>query len=209
MHKPIRLIDDLPASCFGSDVIGVDEAGRGPAAGPVVACAFVQIAQHLPTGVADSKLLSETSRGRLAQELIQDGRFAYGISEAFEIDRVNIREATKRAMQRAVAGLLAQMSLTSNLLIAVDGDFVPDFSIPAVAIIKGDARLPVISAASILAKTHRDHLMRLASMRFPGYGFEQHKGYPSSAHKNALAALGPCPVHRQSFATVAAALTSR
>ena len=149
--------------------------------------------------VADSKKLSEAARDRLAPE-IRDRALAWSIAEASpeEIDRLNIREATFLAMTRAVAGLSAKPAA-----ILIDGNALPkNLPAPARAIIKGDLTEPAISAASILAKTYRDAQMKAYCAEHPGYGFSQHKGYGTAAHAEALARLGPCAIHRRSFAPI-------
>ena len=181
-------------------VAGVDEAGRGPLAGPVVAAAVILDPTRRIDGLNDSKKLSETARERLAGA-IRDNAVAWAIGEASaeEIDRINILQATFIAMRRAVAGLayVPQRAL-------IDGNRVPaGLPCAALAIVKGDAKVASIAAASILAKTHRDSLMRDLATRYPMYGFERHMGYPTPAHFAALQAHGPCPAHRRSFAPVA------
>jgi len=181
---------------------GVDEAGRGPLAGPVVTAAVILDPARAIAGLADSKALTAAERERLAVEIKARARcWAIAEASAAEIDRINIRQATLLAMARAVAGL----ALTPDEAL-VDGDALPALGVPARAIVRGDALIAEISAASILAKVHRDALMVELDRRFPGYGFAQHKGYPTPAHRAALAALGPCPEHRVSFAPVRACL---
>lgn len=181
-------------------VCGVDEAGRGPLAGPVVAAAVILDPGRTIAGLRDSKQLSSTARERLAARIRAEA-VAVSVASASveEIDALNILQATLLAMQRAVAGLrpAPQAAL-------VDGDRVPPLPIPARAVVRGDRSEPAISAASIVAKTHRDALMRELHRRFPGYGFDAHAGYPTPAHLAALRALGPCAAHRRSFAPVAA-----
>lgn len=182
---------------------GVDEAGRGPWAGPVTAAAVILDPARPIADLTDSKRLTEAARDRLAPE-IRDRALAWAIAEASpeEIDRLNIREATFLAMTRAIAALAV-----SPAHILIDGNALPkDLPAPATAIIKGDLAEPCISAASILAKTHRDALMKSLCFRHPGYGFSQHKGYGTAAHAEALARLGPCALHRRSFAPVRIAL---
>lgn len=183
---------------------GVDEAGRGPWAGPVTAAAVILDPARPVSGLTDSKKLSEAARDRLAP-LIRERALAWAVAEASpeEIDRINIREATFLAMTRAV---LALARAPSEILI--DGNALPKaLPAPARAIIKGDLTEPAISASSILAKTHRDAQMKAFCAQHPGYGFSQHKGYGTAAHAGALARLGPSPIHRVSFAPVRAALT--
>jgi len=178
---------------------GVDEAGRGPWAGPVTAAAVILDPACPIAGLTDSKKLSEAARDRLAP-LIRDRALAWAIAEASpeEIDRLNIREATFLAMSRAIAGLAR-----APAHILIDGNALPkDLPAPATAIIKGDLTEPAISAASILAKTHRDAQMKAYCAQHPGYGFSQHKGYGTAAHAEALARFGPCALHRRSFAPV-------
>jgi ribonuclease HII len=178
---------------------GVDEAGRGPWAGPVTAAAVILDPKRPIAGLTDSKKLSEAARDRLAPE-IRERALAWAIAEASpeEIDRLNIREATFLAMSRAIAGLAR-----APAHILIDGNALPkNLPAPATAIIKGDLTEPAISAASILAKTHRDAQMKAFCAAHPGYGFSQHKGYGTAAHAEALVRLGPCAVHRRSFAPV-------
>jgi ribonuclease HII len=182
---------------------GVDEAGRGPWAGPVTAAAVILDPARPIAGLTDSKKLSEAARDRLAPE-IRARALAWCIAEAGpeEIDRLNIREATFLAMTRAVAGLSAAPGH-----ILIDGNALPKkLPCPATAIVKGDLTEPAISAASILAKTHRDAQMKAFCDAHPGYGFSQHKGYGTAAHAEALTRLGPCAIHRMTFAPVRAAL---
>lgn len=184
---------------------GVDEAGRGPWAGPVTAAAVILDPARPIAGLTDSKKLSEAARDRLAPE-IRARALAWCIAEASpsEIDRLNIREATFLAMTRAVAGLSAAPGH-----ILIDGNALSkNLPAPATAIIKGDLTEPAISAASILAKTHRDAQMKALCADHPGYGFSQHKGYGTAAHAEALTRLGPCAIHRMTFAPVRAALTA-
>lgn len=176
---------------------GVDEAGRGPLAGPVVAAAVV-LANPI-VGLNDSKKLSAKKRETLAA-MIRDEALGFGIGMASpeEIDRLNIHHATLLAMSRALQELTVDFTE-----VAVDGKFVPVCQVPARAIVGGDGKVAEISAASILAKTTRDALLVDMEAEFPGYGFAQHKGYPTAAHMAALQRLGPCPHHRRSFAPVA------
>jgi ribonuclease HII len=184
---------------------GVDEAGRGPWAGPVTAAAVILDPTRPIADLTDSKKLSEAARDRLAPE-IRARALAWCVAEASpdEIDRINIREATFLAMTRAVAGLSAAPGH-----ILIDGNALPkSLPCPATAIVKGDLTEPAISAASILAKTHRDAQMKAFCAEHPGYGFSQHKGYGTAAHAEALTRLGPCAIHRMTFAPVRAALAA-
>lgn len=180
-------------------VAGVDEAGRGPLAGPVVVAAVILDPARPIAGLADSKALSEKKRQRLALE-IRDRALAYAICpvEAEEIDRVNILAATMLGMSRALRALSQIPSLA-----LIDGNRLPsDLPCPARAIVGGDASEPAISAASILAKTTRDALMVELDSVYPGYGLAVHKGYPTAAHIQAIERLGPCPQHRRSFGPI-------
>lgn len=186
-------------------ICGVDEAGRGPWAGPVTAAAVILDPARPIEGLTDSKKLTEKARDRLAP-LIRDRALSWCIAEASveEIDRINIRQATFLAMCRAIEGLTQKPEL-----ILIDGNALPrDLPCEARAIVKGDLTEPAISAASILAKTHRDARMKALCECHPGYGFAGHKGYGTAAHAEALKRLGPSPVHRRSFAPVRALLTS-
>ncbi len=189
-------------SQYSGPVAGVDEAGRGPLAGPVVASAVILDPENVPEGLNDSKKLSEKARERLYQEIITHARVGIGFAEPEEIDRVNVLAATMLAMGRAVLDL---PSLPVAVL--VDGNRAPDFSLPSQTIVKGDAKSLSIAAASIIAKVTRDRLMIAADIRFPGYGHTGHKGYPTKAHREALERIGASPIHRRSYAPVNAVLT--
>ena len=180
-------------------VAGVDEAGRGPLAGPVVAAAVILDDQRPIAGLADSKKLSPARREALFDE-IRAHALCFSIAEASveEIDRLNILQATLLAMRRAVQGLRLK-----PVMVLVDGNRLPVLDVPAEAIVKGDARVQAISAASILAKVHRDRWCALLHERYPQYGFAGHKGYGTAAHMAALRAHGACPEHRRTFAPVA------
>lgn len=176
-------------------IAGIDEAGRGPLAGPVVAAAVILDPQVPIPGVNDSKKLSEKKRAEL-MPLIQKQALAWGIGIVDEkvIDEINILEATKLAMRQAVHAL----AVTPDLLL-IDALRLPDLAIPQEDIIKGDAKSVSIAAASILAKETRDQIMREMDARYPGYGFAQHKGYGTKDHIQAIRTLGPCEIHRRSF----------
>ena len=181
---------------------GVDEAGRGPLAGPVVAAAVILDPRQGIAGLADSKKLTARRREQLFDQ-IQDKALCCAIGQASveEIDRLNILQATLLAMQRAVAGLRL---VPARVL--VDGNRLPRLPMLAEAIIGGDAKVPAISAASILAKVHRDRWCEQIDAEYPQYGFATHKGYGTAAHLAALRQHGPTPWHRRSFAPVAQAL---
>jgi ribonuclease HII len=183
-------------------IAGVDEAGRGPLAGAVFAAAVILDPARPIAGLNDSKKLSEKRREALFVE-IQVKALAWSIAEASaaEIDEINILQASLLAMQRAVAGL---SRVPTEVL--VDGNRAPAFACPARAIIGGDALEPCISAASILAKVARDRTLMELHARYPQYGFDRHKGYPTAAHMAALLEFGACPAHRRSFAPVRAVI---
>lgn len=176
-------------------IAGVDEAGVGPLAGPVVAAAVIFRRGFGLLGVDDSKKLTPERRAKLAQA-IRDNAVALAVSvvEPDEIDRVNVYQATLAAMARALDGL----AITPHHVL-VDARRIPGCDLPQEAIIKGDAHCHAIAAASILAKTTRDALMRRYDDEYPGYGFADHKGYPTEAHRDAIRRLGPCAIHRRSF----------
>ena len=179
-------------------VAGVDEAGRGPLAGPVVAAAVVLSAAYSIDGLADSKTLSALRREALAAQVRAHATgWALGMASVEEIDRLNILQATLLAMQRAVQGLV----MTPDLVL-VDGNRAPRLSCPVRTVVRGDALIKSISAASILAKVARDAILQHLDGEYPGYGFAIHKGYPTAAHQRALETLGPSPVHRRSFGPV-------
>jgi ribonuclease HII len=179
-------------------VAGVDEVGRGPLAGPVIAAAVILDPKNPIEGLTDSKKLSKKRREQLAVE-IKDKAFSWCIARAepLEIDQINILQASLLAMQRAVAGL---DHAPDHCL--VDGNKLPDLSCTAEAIVKGDLTEPAISAASIIAKVARDQEMCEMDIKYPGYGFAQHKGYPTKLHVAALTTQGVTEIHRKSFAPV-------
>jgi ribonuclease HII len=202
MRKRVVRVDRIAGSGPRIRVAGVDEAGRGPLAGPVVAAAVVLDPSRPIEGLRDSKQLTPARRRELAIRIRADA-LAYAVAEASvaEIDRLNILQASLLAMRRAIDALRPVIDL-----VLVDGNRVPAIEIASRAIVGGDATEPAISAASILAKTHRDTLMRALNKRYPGYGFARHFGYPTPQHLDRLNALGPCAVHRRSFAPVRALL---
>lgn len=182
-------------------IAGVDEAGRGPLAGPVAAAAVILDAAQPINGLADSKQLSAATREKLAAEIRKRScAWSVAFASVEEIDRLNILQASLLAMQRAVAGLAL-----APTLVLVDGNRAPILPCTARAIVRGDVTEAAISAASILAKVARDALLDELDGVYPAYGFARHKGYPTPAHLAALAAHGPCPAHRMSFAPVRAA----
>lgn len=189
--------DDVPGL-----VAGVDEAGRGPLAGPVVAAAVILDEQRPIRGLADSKVLTARRREQL-HDLIRAQALCCSVALASveEIDRLNILQATLLAMRRAVEGLRLRPHR-----VLVDGNRVPVLPVPVEAIVKGDATVAAISAASILAKVERDRLCAELHAAHPAYGFDGHKGYPTPEHLAALRQHGPCPAHRRSFGPVRACL---
>jgi len=202
-RKSSRLLEHLGLAWATPGLIaGVDEAGRGPLAGPVVAAAVILDDRQPIRGLGDSKAISPRRRERLFDE-IRAKALACCIAEASveEIDRLNILQATLLAMRRAVEGL----RLVPQRVL-VDGNRLPILKMPTAAIVKGDALVPAISAASILAKVHRDRLCLALHETWPAYGFAAHKGYPTADHLAALRQHGACPVHRRSYAPVRAVL---
>jgi ribonuclease HII len=191
---------DLPAA--EGVCAGLDEAGRGPLAGPVVAAAVILNPASSVGGLADSKVLSSARREEL-EPLIKRHALAWAVASASveEIDAINILQASMLAMQRALAGLALRPDYA-----LIDGDRCPPLPCPAQAVVGGDGSVPAISAASILAKVARDREMRQMDGHYPGYGFASHKGYATEAHLEALVRLGPTPIHRRSFAPVRALL---
>ncbi|MDD2884276.1 MAG: ribonuclease HII [Dechloromonas sp.] len=184
-------------------VCGVDEAGRGPLAGPVVAAAVILDPMRPVDGLNDSKKLSEKKRLALAT-LIRQNALAWAVAEASveEIDRLNILQASLLAMQRAVAALTIQPERA-----LIDGNRCPSLLMPSEAIVQGDGKIASIAAASILAKTVRDAGMLALHTHYPEYGFDRHMGYPTAAHRAALEKYGASPVHRKSFGPVARQLS--
>lgn len=179
-------------------VAGVDEAGRGPLAGPVSAAAVILDPDNIPDGLADSKTLAEARREELFQQICATSAVSVAFASAATIDRINIRQASLDAMARALNGLCvaADMAL-------FDGRDLPDgLTIRCEAVVGGDRTSLSIAAASIVAKVVRDRLMTRCEAAFQGYGFSGHKGYATQAHRDALAALGPCAIHRRSFAPI-------
>lgn len=179
-------------------IAGVDEVGRGPLAGPVVAAAVILDPDRPVEGLMDSKKLSEKRREELSLE-IKETALAWAIAraEVAEIDEINILQASLLAMQRAVK----QLTVAPQQVL-VDGNRCPELPCPVQAIVRGDDSVPAISAASIIAKVARDNEMIQMAQQYPGYGFEGHKGYPTKKHLQALESLGVCPEHRRSFGPV-------
>jgi ribonuclease HII len=185
----------------GGPIAGVDEAGRGPLAGPVVAAAVILDPERIPDGINDSKVLDEETREVLYARIKATAVFGVGIADVKRIDRDNILQATLWAMAQAVA----QLPVTPKL-VAIDGNRAPALGCPARTIVKGDARCLSIAAASIIAKVTRDRIMVALAAKVPGYGFERHKGYGTAEHHDAIRRLGVTPHHRRSFRAVQLAL---
>ena len=201
----------------GTTVMGIDEAGRGPLAGPVFAAAVsvpLDAAADLLadpwSAINDSKKLSEKRRDALAEVITSTPACTWAVTSAsaLEIDQLNILRATHLAMRRAALALAEKIG-DATFAILVDGLAVPTLPFPSQNVVKGDAKSLFIAAASILAKTSRDAYCRDMETKYPGYGFAVHKGYPTAAHMEALDRLGPCPEHRQSFGPVAEAIFFR
>lgn len=197
-----------PKMQFSDAIIGVDEAGRGPLAGPVVAAAVI-LCNPVPDGLADSKRLSSKKRAKLDLEIRTKCAWAVGVIEPAEIDAINILQATLEAMTRAVSAL-AKATSCSVHEVRIDGNMTPanrrpGWHWPATAIVGGDDLEPAISAASIVAKEWRDRLMLEAAEDYPHYGWQSNKGYGTREHMEALRIHGPSPLHRHSFAPVAQA----
>ena len=184
-------------------VAGVDEVGRGPLAGPVVAAAVILDPEHMPDGLNDSKKLTASVRERLFTEIMRHAHVAIASIPAARIDVINIRQATFEAMAGALNGLAVRADFA-----LIDGRDVPPLPCPAEALIGGDRRSLSIAAASIIAKVTRDRMMTLLAQTYPDYGFEKHMGYGTAKHLEALALHGPTPLHRMSFAPLKHAETT-
>ena len=179
-------------------IAGVDEAGRGALAGPVVSAAVLFSSGPEISGLTDSKKLSQRTRLDLEMEIKRScACWAVGIATAEEIDRLNVLQATLLSMRRAVNGLTMQPDR-----VLVDGNHLPEIDYPGEAIIQGDLHEPVVSAASIIAKVTRDSMMQVYAVEYPGYGFERHVGYGTKLHLQSLSELGATPIHRKSFAPI-------
>lgn len=185
---------------YAGPMAGVDEAGRGPLAGPVVAAAVILDRDHVPDGLNDSKQLSAKRRAALHAQLLECATVGVGVASVEEIDQLNILWATMLAMERAVdaLGIVPAMVL-------VDGNRCPNWRYPSIAVIGGDAISLSVAAASIVAKETRDAMMIAADRDYPGYGWASNKGYGAKVHLEGLRTLGPTPLHRRSFAPVAQA----
>lgn len=182
---------------YETPIIGVDEVGRGPLAGPVISAAIVLNKEKIPEGINDSKKLSKKKREVINEELISQHSFAIGIASVEEIDKINILQASLLAMKRAVLNLNIKPQT-----ILVDGNKLPDLEYNMYPIIKGDSKSISIAAASIIAKVYRDKLMQDLSLQYPGYYWEKNSGYGTKQHLLALDNLGVTPIHRKSFAPI-------
>jgi len=182
-------------------IIGVDEAGRGPLAGPVVACAVFLQQKDFDNQIEDSKRLTVVSREKAFFEIKQKSQFGIGIVNHRDIDRENILNATLKAMQKAVSRLLVKLSDSqrASAFVIVDGNMRLKFPLPSRSIVKGDLKSKSIAAASILAKVTRDRIMEKFDKIYPGYGFSKHKGYPTLEHRQLIRKKGPSLIHRKSF----------
>ena len=209
MSTPPTLDEEIALLALGHQAVaGVDEAGRGPLAGPVVAGAVVLPVDFRPSwldGVRDSKLLNSRQREGLFHHIRESGiAWAYGVVSSEDVDALGIAPATREAMLRAIRGLPEPPGF-----LLIDAVKLPESGVPYKAIVKGDRKCLSIAAASIVAKVTRDRLMTEEDARHPGYGFAAHKGYPTREHLARLRSLGPCPIHRRSFAPVRAAEDAR
>ena len=182
---------------YETPIIGVDEVGRGPLAGPVISAAIILNKEKIPEGINDSKKLSKKKREVINEELISQHSFAIGIASVEEIDKINILQASLLAMKRAVLNLNIKPQT-----ILVDGNKLPDLKYNMYPIIKGDSKSISIAAASIIAKVYRDKLMQDLSLQYPGYYWEKNSGYGTKQHLLALNNLGVTPIHRKSFAPI-------
>jgi len=199
--RPTFELEAAELQLHGGPVAGVDEAGRGPLAGPVVAAAVILDPDRIPDGINDSKVLDEETRETLYGRIRATAIVGVGIADVKRIDRDNILAATLWAMAQAVG----QLAVVPKLA-AIDGNRAPKLDCPARTIVKGDARCLSIAAASIIAKVTRDRLMVALAAKVPGYGFERHKGYGTAEHHEAIKRLGVTPHHRRSFRAVQLAL---
>jgi ribonuclease HII len=187
-------------------ICGIDEAGRGPLAGPVVAAAVILPRRGRPKGLDDSKQLSAEAREELAVKIREVGIIGLGVASVEEIDTLNILHAAHLAMRRAFDQLAM---LQAPVAAIVDGNMAPELPCPVECVVDGDVIVPVVSAASIIAKVERDRMMNALCAQYPGYAFSKHKGYATPEHQEALKRLGPCAIHRRSFKPVQIAMDPR
>ncbi len=200
-YKPTFELEAAELQVSGGPIAGVDEAGRGPWAGPVVAAAVILDPELIPANIDDSKVIDEDGRAFLYNRIMKVADVGVGIADIGRIDRDNILAATLWAMGEAVAALKSRPKL-----VLIDGNRAPRIKIETRTIVKGDAKCLSIAAASIIAKVTRDRMMIALAKEFPGYGFERHKGYGTPEHQMAIEKLGVCPIHRRSFKPVQLAL---
>ena len=182
---------------FSLPIAGIDEVGRGPLAGPVIAAAVILDRKNIPEGINDSKKIPKAKRILLAEKIKENSIYAYGAASEIEIDEINILQASLLAMKRASDGLSIIPKTT-----LIDGNFKPDIKNNTISIIKGDSKSVSIAAASILAKVYRDEIMLKYSKQFPEYGFQTNSGYGTKEHLSALKNYGITPIHRKSFKPV-------
>lgn len=182
---------------FSLPIAGIDEVGRGPLAGPVIAAAVILDRKNIPEGINDSKKIPKAKRILLAEKIKENSIYAYGAASEIEIDEINILRASLLAMKRASDGLSVVPKTT-----LIDGNFKPDIKNNTISIIKGDSKSVSIAAASILAKVYRDEIMLKYSKQFPEYGFQTNSGYGTKEHLSALKNYGITPIHRKSFKPV-------
>jgi len=182
---------------FSLPIAGIDEVGRGPLAGPVIAAAVILDRKNIPEGINDSKKIPKAKRILLAEKIKENSIYAYGAASEIEIDEINILQASLLAMKRASDGLSIVPKTT-----LIDGNFKPDIKNNTISIIKGDSKSVSIAAASILAKVYRDEIMLKYSKQFPEYGFQTNSGYGTKEHLSALKNYGITPIHRKSFKPV-------
>ena len=182
---------------FSLPIAGIDEVGRGPLAGPVIAAAVILDRKNIPEGINDSKKIPKARRILLAEKIKENSIYAYGAASEIEIDEINILQASLLAMKRASDGLSVVPKTT-----LIDGNFKPDIKNNTISIIKGDSKSVSIAAASILAKVYRDEIMLKYSKQFPEYGFQTNSGYGTKEHLSALKNYGITPIHRKSFKPV-------
>ena len=182
---------------FSLPIAGIDEVGRGPLAGPVIAAAVILDRKNIPEGINDSKKIPKAKRILLAEKIKENSIYAYGAASEIEIDEINILQASLLAMKRASDGLSIVPKTT-----LIDGNFKPDIKNNTISIIKGDSKSVSIAAASILAKVYRDEIMLKYSRQFPEYGFQTNSGYGTKEHLSALKNYGITPIHRKSFKPV-------
>lgn len=195
--KKILDVEDDMAIC------GMDEAGRGPWAGPVVACALMFKRTFLIKGLRNSKDLTLEKREEIYEKLKERAWFGVGIAEHTEVDQFGLSKATNMAFSRAVEALLAQREVSKPKLLVIDGRDKFTLPLPYKSVIKGDEKLKIVACASIIAKVERDRIMKEYAQKYPQYGFERHVGYGTKRHQQALKEHGVCDIHRKSFAPVA------